>query len=262
MSRRGSSSRRRSTGRSKAAIARSNNTHRSNATLPPVLGLLAVRLLDWADEAGRKGMIHVAASELRAERLASILRPLAPKLDVVLFPPWDCLPYEMGARMAALRRLCGPSKARVVVTVPDALIQRVPPRDVVASAGLRLRVRQQIDLGALATELERLGYERDGRVDEPGEYAIRAQVVDLFPAGAQCPVRIEHTQDRIEAIRRYRAQDQLTFAQMSVLHIDAATEAVLPAGDSEPQRERGLEHRLPDLYPQMETLFDYPRAML
>src|SRR5215204_336599 len=157
MSRRGSSSRRRSTGRSKAAIARSNNTHRSNATLPPVLGLLAVRLLDWADEAGRKGMIHVAASELRAERLASILRPLAPKLDVVLFPPWDCLPYEpalpsrqaMGARMAALRRLGGPSKARVVVTVPDALIQRVPPRDVVASAGLRLRVRQQIDLGRL-----------------------------------------------------------------------------------------------------------------
>ena len=79
------------------------------------------------------------------------------------------------------------------------------------------------------------------------------RVVDLFPAGAQCPVRIEHTQDRIEAIRRYRAQDQLTFAQMSVLHIDAATEAVLPAGDSEPQRERELEHRLPDLYPQMET---------
>ena len=62
MSRRGSSSRPRSTGRSKAAIARSNKTHRSNATLPPVLGLLAVRLLDWADEAGRKGMIHVAAS--------------------------------------------------------------------------------------------------------------------------------------------------------------------------------------------------------
>src|SRR5215217_5007308 len=224
MSRRGSSSRPRSTGRSKAAIARSNNTHRSNATLPPVLGLLAVRLLEWADEAGRKGMIHVAASELRAERLASILRPLAPKLDVVLFPPWDCLPYEpappsreaMGARMAAL-----------------------------------------------ATELDRLGYERDGRVDEPGEYAVRGQVIDLFPAGAQCPVRIEHTQDRIQAIRRYRAQDQLTFAQMSDLHIDAAREAVLPAEDSEPQRERGLEHRLPDLYPQLETLFDYlPRAIL
>src|SRR3954453_533228 len=270
MSRRASSSRPHSTGRSKAAIARSK-THRSNATVPPVLGLLAVRLLDWAEEAGRKGMIYVAASELRAERLASILRTLAPKLDVVLFPPWDCLPYEpappsreaMGARMAALRRLCGPSKARVVVTVPDALIQRVPPRDVVASAGLRLRVRQQIDLGALATELDRLGYERDGRVDEPGEYAIRGQVIDLFPAGAQCPVRIEHRQDRIEAIRRYRAQDQLTFAQMSDLHIDAAREAVLPAGDAEPQRERGLEHRLPDLYPQLETLFDYlPHAML
>src|SRR5829696_10337214 len=120
MSRRASSSRPRSTGRSKAAIARSNKILRSNATLPPVLGLLAVRLLDWADEAGRKGLIHVAASELRAERLASILRPLAPKLDVVLFPPWDCLPYEpappsreaMGARMAALRRLCGPQGTR------------------------------------------------------------------------------------------------------------------------------------------------------
>src|SRR4051794_8999067 len=156
MSRRAGSSRPHSTGRSKAAIARSNSL-RSNATLPPVLGLLAVRLLDWAEEAGRKGVIHVAASELRAERLASMVRQLAPKLDIVLFPPWDCLPYEPAPPcMAVLRRLCGPSKARLVVTVPDALIQRVPPRDVVASAGLRLRVRQQIDLGALATELDRL----------------------------------------------------------------------------------------------------------
>jgi transcription-repair coupling factor (superfamily II helicase) len=64
MSRRAGSSRPHSTGRSKAAIARSK-TLRSNATVPPVLGLLAVRLLDW-----RKSVIHVAASELRAERLA------------------------------------------------------------------------------------------------------------------------------------------------------------------------------------------------
>src|SRR5215204_2990325 len=108
---------------------------RSANVLPASLGLLAIWLLDWAEEAGRGSLIYVVASERRAERLASILRGLAPGLEVLLFPPWDCLPYDhstpsreaMGQRMATLRHACGPAPARVLLTLPDALVQRVPP---------------------------------------------------------------------------------------------------------------------------------------
>src|SRR3954452_3433 len=90
--------------------------HATANVLPASLGLLAIRLLDWAAEAGGGGLIYVAATNRRAERLASILRGLAPELEVLLFPPWDCLPYDrsspsreaMGRRMATLRRVCHP----------------------------------------------------------------------------------------------------------------------------------------------------------
>jgi transcription-repair coupling factor (superfamily II helicase) len=78
-------------------------------------GLVAVRLLEWARAARPRGLIHVARSETRAQRLVCALRGLAPQLEVVMLPPWDCLPYDrvgpsretMGRRIAALRRLTG-----------------------------------------------------------------------------------------------------------------------------------------------------------
>src|SRR5947207_85632 len=72
-------------------------------------GLVAVRLLEWARAAGSRGLIHVARSETRAQRLVRALRGLAPQLEVLMLPPWDCLPYDragpsrriMGQRIAA-----------------------------------------------------------------------------------------------------------------------------------------------------------------
>jgi hypothetical protein len=56
-------------------------------------GLLAVRLMEWARVAGLRGLIHVARSETRAQRLVRALRGLAPQLELLMLPPWDCLPY-------------------------------------------------------------------------------------------------------------------------------------------------------------------------
>ena len=107
------------------------------------LGLLAVRLVAAAREAGARGLLHVAGSERRAEALGRLAARLDPDLLVVPFPPWDCLPYErvspsaeaMGRRMAALRRLAGRGDAPcLVISTPDALLQRVPPREALAEA--------------------------------------------------------------------------------------------------------------------------------
>src|SRR3954467_11993997 len=57
-------------------------------------GLVAVRLLEWARAAGPRGLIHVARSETRAQRLVRALRGFAPQLEVLILPPWDCLPYD------------------------------------------------------------------------------------------------------------------------------------------------------------------------
>src|SRR5690242_15694635 len=102
-------------------------------------GLVAVRLLEWARMAGPSGLIHVARSDTRAERLVRALHGLAPSLELLQLPSWDCLPYDrvgpsravMGRRIAALRRLAEPpQRPRLVVTTVDAIVQRLPPRHI------------------------------------------------------------------------------------------------------------------------------------
>jgi transcription-repair coupling factor (superfamily II helicase) len=235
------------------------------------LGLLAVRLLGWAEEAGRGGLIYIASSERRADRLARVLRGIVPDLEVLVFPPWDCLPYDrslpsrdaMGRRMSTLRRVCQDARARVVLTVPDALVQRVPPRDAVAHAGLTLQVGDALDVQELRAELERLGYVADARVDEAGEFTLLGQVVDVFPPGAESPLRIKHADGKIQALCYYRAEDQLTFDEVERVQLDPASEIVVCQSAERFDREPGIEHRFPEFYPSVETLFDYlPAAII
>ena len=157
---------------------------RADAIPAEPIGLLAVRLLACARTAGERGLIHVAASERRAEALGRLLAVLAPDLPVAVVPPWDCPPYDragpsrevMGRRVVALRELTGSGAPRIVVTTPDALLQRVPPRATWARAGFALTSGARFDLAALEAWLDRAGYVLDERVDEPGEAALRGAV--------------------------------------------------------------------------------------
>ncbi|MFL5078335.1 MAG: helicase-related protein [Microvirga sp.] len=159
--------------------------------------------------------------------------------------------------MATLRRVCHPRRARVLLTVPDALIQRVAPRSAVTEAGLLLQVGDALDVQVLDGELQRLGYLADARVDEPGEFALLGQVLDVFPPGSGSPIRIEYADGRIQALRCYHPEDQLTFAEVEKLQLDPASEIIAPRSAEPFDRKPGVEHRLPEFYAELETLFDY-----
>lgn len=238
------------------------------ASLPvEPMGLLAVRLLSLAREAGLRGLIHIAGSDRRAERLGRLLAGLAPSLDVIVMPGWDCLPYDraspsrevMGRRVVALRRLTEANDApRLLVTTPDALLQRVPPRETWSRAGFMLQAGEPFDLSALEAYLQHTGYVLDERVDEPGEAAIRGGVIDIFPAGAGSPFRLEHANGRIVAIRGYDPVSQRTEEDADALRLDPASEVVPSQADGEAsERFPGAEHWLSDFYAWLDTLFDY-----
>jgi transcription-repair coupling factor (superfamily II helicase) len=248
------------------------------------LGGAAVQILGLVRKAGSAGLLVVAGSEGRAERLGRLLRGLDQARETVVVPPWDCLPYDrvspsreaMGRRMAALRRLAGGSQGAIVVTVPDALVQRVPPRGACRKATLALKVGEGFAAEVLEAGLARIGYVADERVDAPGEMAFRGQVVDVFPAGASAPVRIEHDGGHVAAIRAFDAATQRTVEDLDRLSLDPASEVLLGEGqegesresegegqDSDGPEPAGFEHRLPELYPALDTLFDYvPGATL
>jgi transcription-repair coupling factor (superfamily II helicase) len=202
--------------------------------------------------------LYVASSERRADELGRALRRLSPDVDVLVFPPWDCLPYDraspsresMGRRMAVLARIAeyrgGPC---VLVTSPEALLQRVPSAKGIESGFRTLRTGDRITRDEIAAFADAAGYTCDDRVDEPGEISILGEVIDIFPAAAEAPVRITLKEDAVIAeMRRFEPVSQRTEDDVHELVIGPASELVLSPddpGESLAVREEGMEHRAP-----------------
>jgi transcription-repair coupling factor (superfamily II helicase) len=197
-------------------------------------------------------ILYLADDDQSAEAVAAALTALCPDRPVVWLPSSDALPGDVapaspanvGARVAALRALrrTGAAKDRprlACVLSGEAAGHLYPEPDAFGLAPPRLALGDAIDVDAFAGVLAEIGYIADDRVDEPGEMAIRGEVVDIFPADAGRPARIDIADGRIAAIRAYDPVTQLGLADLEALEIGRA---------SEPPREGGtpiLAHLAP-----------------
>ncbi|MBD8908343.1 helicase-related protein [Methylorubrum zatmanii] len=248
------------------------DTEQDTAVAPLIpTGALAVALLGFTQAA--RPLFHVARDGRRLDEIAAVIRALAPERTVAVYPEWDCLPFDraspsrgtMGARTGVLRWLTDQAaQPDLVLTTAPALLQRVPPPSIWASAHVELTVGDPLDPDELAARLRRLGYILDDRVDEPGEVAIRGRTIDVFPAAAPLPCRVEHDGARITAIRSYDPVSQRSRVETETLVIDPATEIILdPDSDTRLEPFTGQEHRLARFYPALVTVLDYvPEARL
>jgi transcription-repair coupling factor (superfamily II helicase) len=242
--------------------------------------------------AGHGDILHLARDDARMSRMAEALAFFAPEIEVVRLPAWDCLPYDRvspnidieSRRVTALARLAeGPAaRPRIVLSTVSAVLQRVPPRSLFRGAAFTARVGARLMLDDLLGFLGRNGFGRVGTVREPGEFAVRGGIVDLFPPGADEPVRLDLFGDELEAVRRFDPLTQRTtgtetgFALCPVSEVLLDDESVsrfrtayrdlFGAGASEDalyeavsakRRVPGVEHWLPLFHERLETLFDY-----
>ncbi|MCA8908229.1 MAG: transcription-repair coupling factor [Rhodospirillaceae bacterium] len=254
-----------------------------------------VRLIaQLARKRGGAGLLHVALDDARMARVADIAQFFAPDLTVFQVPAWDCLPYDrvspkpdiVARRVAALTRLAATwpaERPRLVLTTVNAVSQRLPPRSMFEGATRKVAVGARLDLDRLTAYLDRYGYIRAQTVREPGEFALRGGIVDIFPPGRDDPVRIDLFGDEVDTIRVFDALSQRTKAKRKQVILvpmhelvleDAAIArfraeyrrlfgAVVAGSDplydavSEARRHQGMEHWLPLFHGQLETLFDY-----
>ncbi len=238
-------------------------------------------------------LVHVARDDQRMAALRDQLRFFAPNIDVLQFPAWDTVPYdrvsphsELSSRrvatLARLSRLKTPKRPVILLTTVNAAIQRVPPRDEMRKALVKLAPGATLDMAQLARRLERWGYRRAGTVMEPGEYATRGGILDLFPPASARPARLDFFGDSLESIRQFDVASQRTQAALGQLILMPASE--LPAGPEVVRRFRqrymelfgavtgddplyeavsvgigyaGAEHWLPLFYEKLDNLFDY-----
>jgi transcription-repair coupling factor (superfamily II helicase) len=228
-------------------------------------GRCVIELLALLQGTKTRPLVHVAADSRRADLLLAIAEAFAPDLRLALLPAWDCLPYDlaspsraaMGQRAGVLRWLTDKAALPdILFATPAALIQRIPPQGTWMDAHVEFRVGDSVDVDALPAALESIGYVADELADAPGEFAIRGRVVDLFPAAAPRPCRIEHEDGAVTAIRSYDPATQRSVVETDLLIVDPASE-IIPCPAQEKSAVAGREHHLPRYYPALETIFDY-----
>ena len=227
---------------------------------------VAARLAAACEASRHETIIFLAADERRADEIGRALHSFALGLEILLLPPWDCLPYDrvspspacMGRRVGVLHRLAAKARTkRLIVTSPDAAMQKLGT----VEAPFPLAKGETLDRGALLSFARRCGYFDDERVDEPGDIAVQGRVIDIYPADARAPVRIDlDDDDRIEDLRMFDVASQRTEAPLDELVLVPASELALP--DDAP-RTPGMEHRLSAYQPDLRSLFDLvPEAAL
>ncbi|HWO21044.1 MAG TPA: transcription-repair coupling factor [Kofleriaceae bacterium] len=157
----------------------------------------------------------------------SAIAPL-PGIDV---PPYAELSPDRGAiieRTATLYRLTQPAlRPRIVVTSAEALARRTVPPAALAGLGRTLRTGETIDRDAIAALLVAGGWERTPIVDEPGTFAVRGGVIDVFAPLSPHPVRVELFGDEIESLRWFEAESQRTLKPADVVHLHPVRETIV-----------------------------------
>jgi transcription-repair coupling factor (superfamily II helicase) len=245
------------------------------------------------DEIARTGrpVIHVARDDRRLAAMQAALRFFDPGMPVLTFPAWDCLPYDRispnpevaAARMATLAALVHAAPERfVLLTTLNAATQRVPARDVIRETAFSAVVGARVDEAALRGWLARMGFAQAPTVMEPGDYAIRGGIVDVWPPGHAEPVRLDFFGDVLDGARRFDPASQRTIAKLSAVELAPVSEVILDpaaiarfrqayrvafgaAGTDDPlyeavsagRRHAGMEHWMGFFHARLETLFDY-----
>ena len=235
--------------------------------------------------------LHVARDDMRMESLRAVLGFVAPDLEIVCFPAWDCLPYDrvsprrdiLAVRTALLGRLArgGEEKPLLVITTVNALLQRVGPKALYKDGAMTLKPGGNADPKKVIELLDHCGYQRVESVGEPGEYAPRGGILDYFPPEAPTPLRLDFFGDELESIRTFDAITQKSIGSVDNAVIGPVSEVLLDDQSVERFRtgyretfgvirndplyeavstrrqHQGVEHWLPLFYENLPSLFSY-----
>ena len=157
--------------------------------------------------------LHIARDDKRLAAMQAALGFFAPDLPVFTFPGWDCLPYDRvspnaeisATRMATLAALVHVMPREfVLLTTLNAATQRLPARQLLRDAAFSARVGDRVDVGVLRGFLARMGFTQSPTVLEPGDYALRGGIIDIFPPGQAQPVRLDFFGDVLDGAFRPR----------------------------------------------------------
>ena len=235
-------------------------------------------------------ILIVTRDSARAQRWRGALEFFLPaQVPRLHFPDWETLPYDafsphqdiISERLATLAAL--PQCDAGVITVPiTTLMQRIAPASYLGGSTFDFKRGALFDPAQQRLLLDAAGYLNTDTVTERGQYAVRGSVMDIFPMGAELPVRIDLLDDEIDTLRTFDPDTQRTVEQIEAMHLLPAKEFPFDEDAIARFRDRwhntfnvdvrgcsvyqdvssyiapnGIEYYLPFFFEQLGTLFDY-----
>ena len=196
-------------------------------------------------------------NDRRAEELYSDMKFYG--RDVYMYPAKDILFFSADVhgnaitrrRMEVLRRLATGEPCTIIATV-DAMYDKIPALSYMKKYVINIHAAQSLDLDELKGKLVDLGYEKTDSVEEPGQFAIRGGIVDIFPLTEECPYRIDMWDDEVDTIKTFDAESQRSIENVDELVLYPAGEMVL----SKERIDRGIHRLEAELKPYAKKLKD------
>src|SRR5690606_36741162 len=209
---------------------------------------------------------------------------------------WETLPWDrfsphpdiVSQRLSTLLRLPALTRPAIVIVPVQTLLQRLPPLRYAIGGTFDVRVGQTFDLDAEKRRLESAGYRNVPQVFDPGDFAVRGGLLDVYPMGATGPYRVELFAYAIDSTRGFDPATQRSLDRVAAVRmlpgrevptdedaLAAAFEALRERFDIDTRRSAlaqdlkagiapaGIEYYLPLFFDATASLFDYlaPRTL-
>ncbi len=183
-------------------------------------------------------VLYIASNSTELEQITESLHFLSPTTEVLSFPAWDTVPFDrvspnvniVAVRLETLSKLSKRKenqKPRLIVASVGSAIQKLPPKNIFLNSSRILKTGDLFDFNSFLHYVSMNGYTRVEQVLEPAEYAIRGDIIDIFPSSSLKPLRIDLFGDTIETIRLFDPLTQRTVQTIQEYAFGLASEVVL-----------------------------------
>ena len=147
--------------------------------------------------------------------------------EVLYFPASYRKPYAPEStdnanillRAEAMKKLSTSKKPRIVVTYPQAVFEKLISHSTLKKIGITLKKESIVSLSSVNERLFEMGFERVDFVTEPGEFAVRGGIIDVFSYAYQHPYRIEFFDDTIERLSSFQVENQRSVTAFNIIEI-------------------------------------------
>ncbi|BDR60936.1 transcription-repair coupling factor [Lactobacillus xylocopicola] len=183
-------------------------------------------------------LILIEENENKAQKLFSELVAVMPVGSVQLFPVDTTIatqtavssPDELSSRIQALNFLLS-QRQGIVVTVPQGLQYKLSQPEDYAATKRALKPGAEYVLAELASWLVGAGYQRENLVAKPGEFALRGDILDIYPLDRENPVRIEFFGDEVDTVKEFDLASQRSQKELDQVVVSAAQDRIFQESD-------------------------------